>query len=209
MVSGRVSRRALGRHVWSTAFCGTCTTTGVTGAKGATCIGFSAADVSDTPVWIDVDLGADRAIGAVTLQPRTDTGAVGGGTAGFPVDFTLRTRAEGAISCTTVRTITGQPNPQRHRADVHPQRCHRPLRPSAGHQAGRTVHRREHASASTAGPQTAMLGIGRLVERPWAVDGRVEVRKVVHLSLTFDHRVCDGGTAAGFPRHVVDGVTAP
>ncbi|MDX3452281.1 2-oxo acid dehydrogenase subunit E2, partial [Streptomyces sp. ME02-8801-2C] len=58
-------------------------------------------------------------------------------------------------------------------------------------------------------PQTAMLGIGRLVERPWAVNGRVEVREVVQLSLTFDHRVCDGGTAAGFLRHVIDGITAP
>jgi pyruvate/2-oxoglutarate/acetoin dehydrogenase E1 component/pyruvate/2-oxoglutarate dehydrogenase complex dihydrolipoamide acyltransferase (E2) component len=57
-------------------------------------------------------------------------------------------------------------------------------------------------------PQTAMLGIGRLVDRPWAVDGRVEVRKVVHLSLTFDHRVCDGGTAAGFLRHVIARITA-
>ncbi len=58
-------------------------------------------------------------------------------------------------------------------------------------------------------PQTAMLGVGRLVERPWAVDGRVEVREVVHLSLTFDHRVCDGGTAAGFLRHVIDGISTP
>ncbi|MFC9679246.1 2-oxo acid dehydrogenase subunit E2 [Streptomyces sp. NPDC056948] len=57
-------------------------------------------------------------------------------------------------------------------------------------------------------PQTAMLGFGRLVDRPWAVDGRVEVRKVAHLSLTFDHRVCDGGTAAGFLRHVIARVTA-
>ncbi|UUU37379.1 2-oxo acid dehydrogenase subunit E2 [Streptomyces sp. CA-210063] len=57
-------------------------------------------------------------------------------------------------------------------------------------------------------PQSAMLGIGRLVDRPWAVEGRVEVRKVLHVSLTFDHRVCDGGTAAGFLRHVIDGFTA-
>ncbi|MYT03339.1 transketolase [Streptomyces sp. SID5470] len=56
-------------------------------------------------------------------------------------------------------------------------------------------------------PQTAMLGVGRLLDRPWAVEGRVEVRKILHLSLTFDHRVCDGGTAAGFLRHVVDGIT--
>jgi pyruvate/2-oxoglutarate dehydrogenase complex dihydrolipoamide acyltransferase (E2) component len=58
-------------------------------------------------------------------------------------------------------------------------------------------------------PQSAMLGVGRVTDRPWAVDGRVEVRKVVHLSLTFDHRVCDGGTAAGFLRQVVDGITDP
>ncbi|MFF4054727.1 dihydrolipoamide acetyltransferase family protein [Streptomyces sp. NPDC001708] len=55
-------------------------------------------------------------------------------------------------------------------------------------------------------PQVAMLGVGRITDRPWAVDGRVEARKVVTLSLTFDHRVCDGGTAAGFLRHVVDAV---
>ncbi|MDF3145195.1 MULTISPECIES: 2-oxo acid dehydrogenase subunit E2 [unclassified Streptomyces] len=53
-------------------------------------------------------------------------------------------------------------------------------------------------------PQSAMLGVGRITDRPWAVDGRVEVRKVVTVSLTFDHRVCDGGTAAGFLRHVTD-----
>ncbi|WSQ15841.1 2-oxo acid dehydrogenase subunit E2 [Streptomyces sp. NBC_01231] len=58
-------------------------------------------------------------------------------------------------------------------------------------------------------PQAAMLGVGRLLDRPWVVDGRLEVRKVVQLSLTFDHRVCDGGTAAGFLRHVVDGIDAP
>nr|WP_234312028.1 dihydrolipoamide acetyltransferase family protein [Streptomyces griseus] len=58
-------------------------------------------------------------------------------------------------------------------------------------------------------PQTAMLGVGRVTDRPWVVEGRVEVRKVVHLSLTFDHRICDGATAAGFLRHVVAGVTAP
>lgn len=53
-------------------------------------------------------------------------------------------------------------------------------------------------------PQTAMLGIGRVLDRPWAVQGRLEVRKVVQLSLTFDHRVCDGATAAAFLTHVAD-----
>ncbi|MGW1715501.1 dihydrolipoamide acetyltransferase family protein [Streptomyces sp. NPDC002156] len=86
----------------------------------------------------------------------------------------------------------------------------------AGHRTGGTFTLNNYGVFGVDGatpilnhPQTAMLGIGRLVERPWAVDGRVEVRKVVHLSLTFDHRVCDGGTAAGFLRHVIDGITAP
>ncbi|MFD5406104.1 2-oxo acid dehydrogenase subunit E2 [Streptomyces griseorubiginosus] len=55
-------------------------------------------------------------------------------------------------------------------------------------------------------PQAAMIGVGRITDRPWAKDGRIEVRKVVNVSLTFDHRVCDGGTAAGFLRHVVAGL---
>jgi pyruvate/2-oxoglutarate dehydrogenase complex dihydrolipoamide acyltransferase (E2) component len=58
-------------------------------------------------------------------------------------------------------------------------------------------------------PQAAMIGVGRITDRPWVKDGRVEVRKVVNMSLTFDHRVCDGGTAAGFLRHVVDRLTSP
>ncbi|MER6129589.1 hypothetical protein ABT173_44950 [Streptomyces sp. NPDC001795] len=53
--------------------------------------------------WIEIDLGADRAIGSVTLHPRTDTGGAGGGTAGFPVDFTIQTRADGATSYTGCR----------------------------------------------------------------------------------------------------------
>ncbi|MDL5206480.1 discoidin domain-containing protein [Streptomyces sp. ALI-76-A] len=87
------------------------TLTSATGAKGFTSIGFPSADVSDTPVWIEVDLGADRAIGSVTLHPRTDIAATGGGTAGFPVDFTIQTRADGATSYTTARTVSGQSNP--------------------------------------------------------------------------------------------------
>ncbi|MFB6849854.1 2-oxo acid dehydrogenase subunit E2 [Streptomyces sp. NPDC056373] len=57
-------------------------------------------------------------------------------------------------------------------------------------------------------PQAAMIGVGRITDRPWVRDGRVEVRKVVNVSLTFDHRVCDGGTAAGFLRRVIDGLTS-
>lgn len=47
-------------------------------------------------------------------------------------------------------------------------------------------------------PQTAILGIGRIVQRPAVVDGRVEPRWTVHLSLAFDHRAYDGVPAAQF-----------
>lgn len=58
-------------------------------------------------------------------------------------------------------------------------------------------------------PEAAMLGVGRIVPKPWVHEGELAVRKVVQLSLTFDHRVCDGGTAGGFLRYVADCVERP
>lgn len=58
-------------------------------------------------------------------------------------------------------------------------------------------------------PEAALLGVGRIVDKPWVVDGQLAVRKVTQLSLTFDHRVCDGGVAGGFLRYVADCVERP
>ncbi|MEU5520923.1 dihydrolipoamide acetyltransferase family protein [Streptomyces sp. NPDC047860] len=58
-------------------------------------------------------------------------------------------------------------------------------------------------------PEAAMLGVGRIVPKPWVHEGELAVRQVVQLSFTFDHRVCDGGTAGGFLRHVADCVEQP
>jgi pyruvate dehydrogenase E2 component (dihydrolipoamide acetyltransferase) len=58
-------------------------------------------------------------------------------------------------------------------------------------------------------PEAAILGLGRIIDRPWAVDGQLAVRKVTELTLTFDHRVCDGGTAGGFLRYIADCVESP
>lgn len=58
-------------------------------------------------------------------------------------------------------------------------------------------------------PEAAILGVGRIIDRPWVVDGALAVRKVVELSLVFDHRVCDGGTAGGFLRCVADAIESP
>ncbi|TBW36245.1 2-oxo acid dehydrogenase subunit E2, partial [Siculibacillus lacustris] len=47
-------------------------------------------------------------------------------------------------------------------------------------------------------PQVAILGVGRTVDTPVAVDGRVEIRPLTGFSLSHDHRVVDGAPAAKF-----------
>lgn len=47
-------------------------------------------------------------------------------------------------------------------------------------------------------PQVAILGIGEAGLRPWVVDGRIEARPVMGLSLTFDHRAVNGAPAGAF-----------
>jgi pyruvate dehydrogenase E2 component (dihydrolipoamide acetyltransferase) len=58
-------------------------------------------------------------------------------------------------------------------------------------------------------PEVAILGVGRIIDRPWAVEKQVVVRSCTQLTLAFDHRVCDGGTAGGFLRFVADCVESP
>lgn len=58
-------------------------------------------------------------------------------------------------------------------------------------------------------PEAAILGIGRILDRAWVVDGALVARKVCELTLAFDHRVCDGGTAGGFLRFIADCVESP
>lgn len=58
-------------------------------------------------------------------------------------------------------------------------------------------------------PEAAILGIGRIIDRPWVVGGELAVRKITELTLTFDHRVCDGGAAGGFLRYVADAIENP
>lgn len=58
-------------------------------------------------------------------------------------------------------------------------------------------------------PEAAILGIGRIIERPWVVGGAIVPRHLTELALAFDHRVCDGGTAGGFLRFVADCLESP
>lgn len=58
-------------------------------------------------------------------------------------------------------------------------------------------------------PEVAMLGIGRLMDKPWVVDGEIAVRTIVTLTLVFDHRACDGDVASGFLTTVARAVERP
>ena len=58
-------------------------------------------------------------------------------------------------------------------------------------------------------PEAAILGVGRIIDKPWVVNGQLAVRKVTQVSLSFDHRVCDGGVAGGFLRLFADYIENP
>lgn len=58
-------------------------------------------------------------------------------------------------------------------------------------------------------PEVAILGVGRIMDRPWVVDGEIMARKVTELTLSFDHRVTDGGTASAFLTSVADAMHHP
>ena len=53
-------------------------------------------------------------------------------------------------------------------------------------------------------PESAILGVGRMVEKPVARNGKVEVRRILPLSLTYDHRIVDGAQAARFALELVE-----
>jgi len=58
-------------------------------------------------------------------------------------------------------------------------------------------------------PEVAILGIGKIQDRPVVRDEKVVVRKILPLSLSFDHRVVDGAEAARFLNTVISRLEDP
>jgi 2-oxoglutarate dehydrogenase E2 component (dihydrolipoamide succinyltransferase) len=58
-------------------------------------------------------------------------------------------------------------------------------------------------------PQSGILGLHNIVERPWVVNGKVEVRPIMYLALTYDHRIVDGREAVTFLRRIKDCIEDP
>jgi len=61
----------------------------------------------------------------------------------------------------------------------------------------------EHFTPIVYHPECAILGIGRVKEKPVVHDGDVEVRRMLPLSLAFDHRIVDGAEAARFVNDII------
>ncbi len=58
-------------------------------------------------------------------------------------------------------------------------------------------------------PEAAILGVGRIAQRPVVVDGRLEARHTCWLSLSFDHRIVDGAPAGDFLSRVAEIIAKP
>ena len=58
-------------------------------------------------------------------------------------------------------------------------------------------------------PQSAILGMHNIVERPVAIDGKVEIRPIMYVALSYDHRIIDGKDSVGFLKTVKEMLENP
>ena len=58
-------------------------------------------------------------------------------------------------------------------------------------------------------PQTGILGMHNIVERPIAKDGNIVIRPIMYLALSYDHRIIDGKEAVSFLKMIKDCLEEP
>jgi 2-oxoglutarate dehydrogenase E2 component (dihydrolipoamide succinyltransferase) len=58
-------------------------------------------------------------------------------------------------------------------------------------------------------PQSGILGMHKIQQRPMAVDGRIEIRPMMYLALSYDHRIVDGKEAVTFLVRIKEGIEDP
>ena len=58
-------------------------------------------------------------------------------------------------------------------------------------------------------PQSGILGLHNIVDRPVAIDGKVEIRPMMYLALSYDHRIVDGKGAVTFLVRVKENIEDP
>ena len=58
-------------------------------------------------------------------------------------------------------------------------------------------------------PQSGILGMHNILERPVAVNGKVEIRPMMYVALSYDHRIVDGRESVGFLVAVKEALESP
>ena len=58
-------------------------------------------------------------------------------------------------------------------------------------------------------PQSGVLGMHNIIERPIAVNGQIEIRPVMYLALSYDHRIIDGKDSVSFLKTVKENLEDP
>ena len=58
-------------------------------------------------------------------------------------------------------------------------------------------------------PQSGILGMHKIQERPVAIGGKIEIRPMMYLALSYDHRIVDGREAVTFLVRVKEGIEDP
>ena len=58
-------------------------------------------------------------------------------------------------------------------------------------------------------PQSAILGMHGIFKRPVVINDKIEVRQMMYVALTYDHRLIDGSGAVGFLKRIKEGVEDP
>ena len=58
-------------------------------------------------------------------------------------------------------------------------------------------------------PQSAVLGMHNIIQRPVAIEGNIEVRPVMYLALSYDHRIVDGKESVSFLKMIKENLEEP
>ena len=58
-------------------------------------------------------------------------------------------------------------------------------------------------------PQSGVLGMHNIIERPVALNGNIIIRPMMYLALSYDHRIIDGKDAVSFLKNIKDNLEKP
>jgi len=58
-------------------------------------------------------------------------------------------------------------------------------------------------------PQSAVLGMHNIVDRPFVVDGEIKIRPLMYLALSYDHRIIDGKDSVSFLKTIKENLEDP